>query len=274
MQVKKEKNPNQRSDSDFVSFFTYRQSPAAENLGRFYLSTVRCAVKRNTILPPQAATSSGFICFADYAVTSRRPSGPHAARRAWATAKATTQKRRRCAVQGGNLPPWNSEAGRIDDFLLKVPLSKQKNRRYATAYLRNSQDGVADPPSPKATADKSDFSKSGPHAARRAWATAKATTQKRRRCAVKRNTSSRRRRQLHEWSDSGTPSQAEWNGVSSQARLPKFGEDVKKTFGFKWSWAWRPSEVKTCVFVIFLPQMGTKFLSFCSWFDIKYIDYK
>ena len=33
------------------------------------------------------------------------------------------------------------------------------------------------------------------------------------RCAVKSNTSSRRRRQLHKWSDSGTPSQAEWNGL-------------------------------------------------------------
>ena len=35
---------------------------------------VRC--KKQHILPPQAATSSGFICFADYAVTSRRPSEP------------------------------------------------------------------------------------------------------------------------------------------------------------------------------------------------------
>ena len=52
------------------------------------------------------------------------------------------------------------------------------------------------------------------------------------RCAVKRNTSSRRRRQLHKWSDSGTPSQAEWNGASSQARLPEFGEDVPSSFHY------------------------------------------
>ena len=77
------------------------------------------------------------------------------------------------------------------------------------------------------------------------------------RCAVKRNTSSRRRRQLHKWSDSGTPSQAEWNGASSQARLPEFGEDVKKTFGFEWSCASR-SEVKPCVFVIFFARWAKK----------------
>ena len=78
------------------------------------------------------------------------------------------------------------------------------------------------------------------------------------RCAVKRNTSSRRRRQLHKWSDSGTPSQAEWNGASSQAS--RNGVFVKS--GCRrvkmWSRAWRLSEVKTCVFVIFLPKFWAK----------------
>ena len=48
MQVGKEKNPSFFLTWTLQRFFIYRQSPVAENLGRFYLSTVRCAVKRNT----------------------------------------------------------------------------------------------------------------------------------------------------------------------------------------------------------------------------------
>ena len=42
-----------------------------------------------------------------------------------------------------------------------------------------------------------------------------------------------------------------------QARLPEFGEDVKKTFGFEWSCASR-SEVKPCGFVIFFARNSGK----------------
>ena len=39
----------------------------------------------------------------------------------------------------GNASTGLRNAERSDDFLLKVPLSEQKNRRYAYAHLRNSQ---------------------------------------------------------------------------------------------------------------------------------------
>ena len=114
----------------------------AENLGRFYLSTVRCAVKRNTSSRRRQQLHPASF---HYAVTSRRPSGPHAARRADAQRRQPPDKLRRSAVRGRTTATNKLNAGRNGDFLPKVLLSRQKNRRYAYALLRDLQkNGVAD----------------------------------------------------------------------------------------------------------------------------------
>jgi len=76
MQVEKEKSPRFFSNLNFAKIFYLPPISCRREFGEIFLfkhRQVRC--KKQHILPPQAATSSGFICFADYAVTSRRPSG-------------------------------------------------------------------------------------------------------------------------------------------------------------------------------------------------------
>jgi len=71
-----------------------------------------------------------------------------------------------------------------------------------------------------------------------------------------------RRGKQVQWSDSGMkrlhpPSLCElWR--DKQARLPEFGEDVKKSLRLLSEERLSPHEVKTCVFVIFLPKIWAK----------------
>ena len=46
--------------------------------------------------------------------------------------------------------------------------------------------------------------------------------------------------------------------LHKQARLPEFGEDVKKSLRLLSEERLSPREVKTCVFVIFLPEIRAK----------------
>jgi len=59
-----------RRDKPTAFWATRRKASLSDSEGNHpKAQEVRC--KKKHILPPQAATSSGFICFADYAATSK-----------------------------------------------------------------------------------------------------------------------------------------------------------------------------------------------------------
>ena len=91
------------------------------------------------------------------------------------------------------------------------------------------------------------------------------------RCAVKSNTSSRRRRQLHPASlcyaatSKCNGASAEWNDFTSKSERCFSEERLRRVK--MWSRTWRLSEVKTFVFVIFLPGIWAK--KWGEWRDLN-----
>ena len=71
MQVVKEKSPRFFSNLNFAKIFYLPPISCRGEVGGILFKHRQVRFKKKHILPPQAATSSVFICFADYAVTSK-----------------------------------------------------------------------------------------------------------------------------------------------------------------------------------------------------------